>query len=135
TLHESIPHKETPVVYASHAIFVNLTPLGSFDKTILEACASGAVVITANGALRQLLPKALQTDGSVERTALAIETALNLSAEERRAIGERNRQYVEERHALPHLIEKLVTILKSTPDTFLTRLRRYLSQRRQTKLP
>jgi len=112
TMHESIPHEETPPVYASHAIFVNLTPPGSFDKTILEACASGAVVIAANGALRGVLPETLQTDGTKEHTVSALEAALSLSDEERRDLGERNRKYVEDKHALPQLIEKLVQALK-----------------------
>src|SRR3989344_1722442 len=102
----------TADIYGSHAIFVNLTPPGSFDKTILEACASGAVVIAANGALRGVLPETLQTDGTKEHTVSALEAALSLSDEERRDLGERNRKYVEDKHALPQLIEKLVQALK-----------------------
>ena len=112
TMHESIPHAQTPSVYASHAIFVNLTPPGSFDKTILEACASGCVVIAANDALAGLLPEALQTDGTKERTTSALEAALALSEEERQRIGAQNRMYVEEIHSLPKLVGKLVGIFR-----------------------
>lgn len=40
-----VPHNETPDIYRSHAIYVNLTPPGSFDKTIFEAIACGLNVI------------------------------------------------------------------------------------------
>jgi glycosyltransferase involved in cell wall biosynthesis len=41
----AVRHSETLDIYRSHEIYVNLTPTGSMDKTILEAMACGALVI------------------------------------------------------------------------------------------
>ena len=45
---EGVPHTATPAIYQSHEIYVNLTPAGSFDKTIVEAAACGTIVLSAN---------------------------------------------------------------------------------------
>lgn len=44
----AVPHNQTPRIYQSHEIYVNLTPLGSFDKTIVEAMSVGVVTIFSN---------------------------------------------------------------------------------------
>ncbi len=52
----AIPYKETPALYKRYDLYVNLTPEGSFDKTILEAMASGTPVLTSNSALIGHIP-------------------------------------------------------------------------------
>ena len=49
--YKSVPNYETPKIYNEHEIFVNLTPSGSFDKTILEAAACGCLLVIANRSL------------------------------------------------------------------------------------
>ena len=43
-----VTQKETLKLYQTHEIYVNKTPAGSFDKTILEALASGAKLMVDN---------------------------------------------------------------------------------------
>ncbi len=111
-LHDAISHAKTPEVYSSYAAYVNLTPSGSFDKTILEAMAAGRVVVAANSALSHMLPQELHSDGTVEGTAKAIRTAVEMSEDKAREIGRRNREYVEHSHSLPLLISRLIQILQ-----------------------
>jgi len=50
-----IPHKNTPEHYKRSGIFVNLTPVGSFDKSMLEAMACGNLILVSNSALANFL--------------------------------------------------------------------------------
>lgn len=49
------PHNEILPFYQNSDIFVNLTPTGSFDKTMLEAMASGCIILVENKALESYL--------------------------------------------------------------------------------
>jgi glycosyltransferase involved in cell wall biosynthesis len=113
TVRHSVRNTDTPTVYGAHAVYVNLTPSGSFDKTIGEAMACGCIVVTANAALRGIIPAALITessDGGV--IAAAIKTALEYSGEERKEIVRTSRDYVEREHSLTLLVEKLRVLLE-----------------------
>ncbi len=46
--HGGVANTDTPMVYAAHAVFVNASRSGMFDKTIFEALASGALVVAAS---------------------------------------------------------------------------------------
>lgn len=43
-----VSYQEVPAIFNAHEVFVNLTPTGSFDKTILEAVGCGVKVLTTN---------------------------------------------------------------------------------------
>ena len=58
--HGKIPNSKTPEIYQRHSLFVNLTPRGNYDKTVLEAAASGMVVIASSEAFADFLPKELR---------------------------------------------------------------------------
>lgn len=45
-----IPHSRTAIIFQEADIVVNMTPTGSFDKTMLEAMSSGAIVLSSNRA-------------------------------------------------------------------------------------
>lgn len=47
----NVPHSEILDYYQEAGIFVNLTPTGSFDKTMLEAMACGDLLLASNAAL------------------------------------------------------------------------------------
>jgi glycosyltransferase involved in cell wall biosynthesis len=111
TLHPGVSHKDIPALYRSHAVYANLTPSGSFDKTILEAMACGAVVVCTNEALRGTLPDELIAGESVESTAAALTAALSLDAAARVALTARLRAYVEREHSLALLAGRLAAIL------------------------
>jgi len=114
TFHQSVHNNETPALYSSHAIYVNLTPSGSFDKTIGEAMASGCIVVAANDVLRDVLPKELMVD-SDDSAAVArgIRAALTMGEGERVELAERSRAYVEQEHALALLAKKLLSLFET----------------------
>ena len=113
TLHHSIPNTETPAVYGKHAIYVNLTPSGSFDKTIGEAMACGCIVVVANDALRGVIPDALIVDPDDKASVVAgIRAALMLTKVERLSISDTSRDYIEHQHSLKLLSQKLVDVLR-----------------------
>ena len=61
--YSGIPNGETPAIYAAHALFVNLSPGGMFDKTLLEALACGCrVVSTSPDFARELHTDAVHLD-------------------------------------------------------------------------
>jgi len=111
TLHPSIPNHETPSIYASHALYVNLTPSGSFDKTIGEAMACGCIAVVANAALADTLPSDLLVDpSSQESIERGIRSALEMDESTRGALADASRAYVEREHALSLLVSKLVQL-------------------------
>ena len=106
--HPAVAFADTPALYHAHAIYVNLTPSGSFDKTIGEAAASGCLVVSVNRALRQMVrPEHLAQEGGAEAIARALTAALSLTAVERAEEVHRLRAYVKREHSLEALVEKL----------------------------
>ena len=59
TFKPAVRNDETVAAYTSHALYVNLTPSGSFDKTIGEAMACGCIVGASNDSLRGVIPDRL----------------------------------------------------------------------------
>ena len=111
-LHPSVRNDTTPLLYGTHAIYVNLTPSGSFDKTIGEAMACGCVVVAGNEALRGVIPDRLLVDAdSPESVATGLEAALLLGADERAALSARSREYIVREHSLALLVERLKMIV------------------------
>jgi glycosyltransferase involved in cell wall biosynthesis len=53
---KAVPNTETPALYSAHEVFVNLSPSGLFDKTVLEAFASGRLVVASSEAFGEILP-------------------------------------------------------------------------------
>lgn len=112
--HGAVKNTETPALYAGHDLYINTTPSGSFDKTIGEAMACGALVVCANEAVRDVLPQDLIVQSnSGESVAHGIEAALSLTDTERRALKEKLRQYIEDYHSLRLLIKQLIPMLSS----------------------
>lgn len=100
--------------FASHAIYANLTPSGSFDKTIGEAAACGCVLVIANNALRGILPQELFADpDDIDSIEHALRAALELPEEKRRAITTNLRAWVEREHSLSLLVDRMTGLFKS----------------------
>ena len=95
-------------LYREHEICVNLTPSGSFDKTIGEAMASGCVVVCANRAMEGVISTELLVHGDqCESAANSVGVALSLSLNEHIREVHKLRMYIEERHSLRKLVDKL----------------------------
>lgn len=112
--YDAVSHSLVPNIYRSHAVYVNLTPSGSFDKTIGEALSCGALVVCANNALAGILPHSfLVTENSPEAVAGSIEAAVSLTGVERAQLSEKLRQYIQENHSLSSLVKQLLPVLVS----------------------
>jgi glycosyltransferase involved in cell wall biosynthesis len=108
----SISNDKTPEIYSSHEIFVNLSPSGSFDKTILEAAACGCVIIIANQSLKgeingEMITKNLNPESVSER----IEFWLKASEKEKKLASKELQKYVLEKHSLKLLITNLSNVI------------------------
>ena len=55
-----VGHNQTAPYYQRADIFINLTPAGSFDKTMLEAMACGDLVLASNPAMAKFLSPKLR---------------------------------------------------------------------------
>jgi glycosyltransferase involved in cell wall biosynthesis len=105
-----VSNDRTPEIYSTHKIFVNLTPSGSFDKTILEAAACGALPVVTNESLRGEIDQKLITEAEAGAVADTLEYWLrNTNVESTQKELE---NYVIEKHSLHALIEKLCSEIK-----------------------
>jgi glycosyltransferase involved in cell wall biosynthesis len=112
--HPGLHSDLTPSVYSSHLAYVNLTPSGSFDKTVGEAMAAGCIVVAANDAVADILgPELYVRDYSVENVSSAIEVALSMSQEEVKTRKAAFRDYIQKEHSLDLLITNLVNAINA----------------------
>lgn len=114
----SIPNHQAPEIYNGHDLFVNLTDVGSFDKTTLEAMACGLLVLVSNPAFENIFPQELAKvcmfkEKNGEDLAEKILSILKLSTAERKGIGEKSRQIIVKNHSLDTLINRIVSCLES----------------------
>jgi len=113
SFHAAVRNDETPAIYNAHAIYVNLTPSGSFDKTIGEAMACGCTVVAANDAVQSAVPPACLVDPqSVESVAAGLRAALALSPDKRKELAYKMRQYIVKEHSLALLASRLFALYK-----------------------
>lgn len=103
----SIPHYEVSKLFSEHAILVNLTTTGSFDKTIFEAMSCGMLIATTNGALRGEIPGPFLAENTEEGVARCLQGLLAMPVEERRASAAVLREFVVQRHSLKDLAKKI----------------------------
>ena len=114
TFFGAVRNDEAPVIYAHHRVYVNLTPAGSFDKTILEAAACGCLVVTANAVLRDVVPPEMFVDDMTPSSvARAVRCAFAYSESHVERLVTRQRLFVEHEHSLDLLITRLMGILSA----------------------
>ena len=105
----SVPNYKTPVVYNQNQIFANLTPSGSFDKTILEAMACETLVIVSNKSFKNILPDELVfKERNIKDLENKIVNIFNMSDETRKSLALKLREYVVQNHDIDILIKKLI---------------------------
>ncbi len=98
-------------LYRENELYVNLTPDGSFDKTILEAMSSGVSVLISNSAFREHTSDVCFMESySPENIANNIKILLSLEDSEIESIRKRLREYVEKNHSLDVLFERFFKI-------------------------
>ena len=94
---------ELPAFYITHALCINMSPPGMFDKVIGESLSCGTPVITTNADAEDAPGvTVIDTDGDLPvLLAQAISAQLNFSLEAMR-------EYVESKHSLQQLVSTLV---------------------------
>jgi glycosyltransferase involved in cell wall biosynthesis len=96
-----IRNEETPSLYASHSISVNLTAKGNYDKSVLESVACGTPVVTTS--------KAFSDIPGVSVVDRLTPEALLFSASKESL--EKGREHIEKEHSLSALSKQLHDIL------------------------
>lgn len=106
--HQSVRNDETPRIYHSHDVYVNLTPDGSMDKTVLEAVACGTPTVAVNRSFKNVLAQEfIPKDDSVGGIARAIEYAANITGSVRIETLREAHSIVDSNHSLSRLGELL----------------------------
>jgi len=103
-------------LYRRSSIAVNLTPLGSFDKVVLEAMLTGVPLVAANPAFGALLGShtdqlLVEKPEDASSVAQRLAGLLALPAAERTAIGLELRERTAAEHSLDHLMDQLVKLM------------------------
>ncbi len=112
--HSAIPNYATPAIYSEFDMYVNLTPEGSMDKTVLEAAACGALPIVANRSFEGILPDVCLLSESTPRAlALHIERFGVMSQDVKQTYRNEMRQSVIQKHSLQKLAAELVTFFSA----------------------
>ncbi len=112
SVHEAVSNDEAAKLFTRYDLYVNLTPSGSFDKTIGEAMSAGAVVVAMNDAVRSVLPPEIfVADETSDGAARAIRNALDLATDARERITTVSRRYIHEDHSLAKLAQQLMPML------------------------
>lgn len=103
-----VPQEQTPELFNKHAVFVNCSPSGMYDKTLFEAASCECVVISSSKDFAELVdPRFVVKDGDVQDLARALEMALTMPVIDQQGVGAQMRNVARE-HSLSHLVERLV---------------------------
>jgi len=102
----SISHNEIHRFYQEGDLFINLSATGSIDKAVLEAMASGLLVLTFNEAFKEILSEQYFTSKNPKEIA---EKIITLSESEPDFAL---REYVVKNHSLENLIPKIIDALR-----------------------
>jgi glycosyltransferase involved in cell wall biosynthesis len=99
-------------------IAVNMSPVGLFDKSVLESMACGVPTIVCNPEFAQLLGEyqellIVDNPEDVDGLRNSINHILSLSDAERATIGHTLRENVVKQYGLPDLTQRLVDILRT----------------------
>ncbi|MDI6591896.1 MAG: glycosyltransferase, partial [Patescibacteria group bacterium] len=105
-----VPNYKTPEIYNQNEIFVNLSPSGLFDKTVLEAMACQTLTLVSSQAFQEVLGNSLMfEEKNPEDLKNKILNIFNIKKEEKENLGKRLREYVGQNHNLDVLINKIIS--------------------------
>lgn len=108
-----IPYSRIPEYYKKSDIFINLAPRGGIDKAVLEAMASGCVILTSNQAFRKYVQdhKILFFEhGNSEELAQKVISINEISSDKIKEIQKRLFDSVSSHHNLAALIDKISSL-------------------------
>jgi glycosyltransferase involved in cell wall biosynthesis len=107
---DGVQIESLPDIYNSQEILVNLTETGSFDKTIIEACACGLTPLISNKSLVGSLPTICFTENDPEKLAESLQTLLRPDVQVN--IKEDLKKFADENN-LEKLMKKLMEELEN----------------------
>lgn len=108
-----VSHEEVLRLYGDSDIVVNVTQSGSFDKSLLEAMAQGALPLTSNKALVGQIPEAcIVKEDSSDSLAVGIKRFLQADDDQKLVWREEVRAYIVENHSFDSLTAKLSEYLR-----------------------
>lgn len=106
--HGSVPNTQTPSIYNTHSIFVNLTPSGNYDKTVLEAMACGTLTIVSSKAFEDIIDRVYMFPArDAQMLATRLQETFALSDDEYDVFSRQLREQVVQTHSLTMLGERL----------------------------
>jgi len=108
SFHPGVPNHETPAIYASHELFVNTSPSGMYDKTLIEAAAAGCLVLTSILDFKDAAGEEFWFDGTAPGLSAGIRRLLSASDEQKAAWQERLKATAAS-HSLEQLVGRLST--------------------------
>jgi len=104
---DGVPYVKMPEEYREADLFINPSSTGSLDKVVLEAMASGCLILNCNEAYRQILPeKYLFQKGNAEDL---VQKIINLM---RSGKDYTLREIVVKNHNLDNFMDKIVAAFK-----------------------
>ncbi len=114
----AMPQAEVLALTRRCTVAVNLSPPGLFDKAALEAMFCARPVIVANGAFAPLLGThadllLVPPGNDPKPLAESLATLLEMTPDERSAIGHDLYRAALPSHSLPHLIDGLIEVMES----------------------
>ena len=110
-----VANYKTPEFYSQSEIYVNLTPSGSFDKTIVEAMACESIPIVCNESLKGFLPNFLIfEEGSIEDLKQKIVYIFDMDTDAKFKLGKSLRSLAIEHHSLDGLVNKLLDVFSAS---------------------
>jgi glycosyltransferase involved in cell wall biosynthesis len=114
----SVPNYEAYKLYNSGSIFVNSTPTGSFDKSILEAMACELLVLVSNKTLANIFSDKIRNiclfkeDDSQDLSEKFI-ALFSLGPEDIKEVKQYGRELVVKDHSLDKLMQDLASIFNT----------------------
>ncbi|MBI2474655.1 MAG: glycosyltransferase family 4 protein [Candidatus Taylorbacteria bacterium] len=107
-----LPYIRSADMYGHHEVYVNLTPDGSMDKTIIEAMASGVLPVVTNSFFKNKIDDHFVTGDEPSAIAGHISRILAMTPAEKQGHRDRLRQYAVKNHSLNLLADGLADELQ-----------------------
>ena len=109
TFYDSVPHHDTPSIYAAHEIFVNLSASGMYDKTLFEAATAGCIVVASSRDFAEMAGEQFVfRQNNPQDLARVLKDILKMS-EKKKTAAQKHFQEIAKMHALPALADALVS--------------------------
>ncbi len=94
-------------------IFIHTSETGSLDKVVLEAMASGVLVVTTSDAVRSILPEKYALDKECKKDVVSISKCIQEILNTDVAVLEKlGRSFVKSNHTLHELIGRIIGIME-----------------------